>query len=75
MSDAYESWMERRVSASPETMAGEPVFRGTRLTVRNIGGQLARGVSEAELLADYPYLNEEDLTNARSFVEREGRDG
>lgn len=72
---AYEDWKARRLYASPDVMGGALVFRGSRLTVRNVAGQLARGVTEAELLADYPYLQQEDFDNARVFIEKEGTDG
>lgn len=45
-------------------MGGKPCIRGTRVTVGMIVGQIRAGRSPEELLADYPYLEREDLLQA-----------
>lgn len=45
-------------------MRGLPCIRGTRVTVSAVLGQLATGASIDELLADYPYLEFEDVLAA-----------
>ena len=42
-------------------VGGEPVFNGTRVTLRTVLASLAEGATTAELLADFPTLSEEDV--------------
>lgn len=64
----FDAW-EQRLLSSPEFLAGEPVFPGTRLAVRHIGGMLIRGASREEIREDYPYLSDEDVMFAWVFTE------
>jgi uncharacterized protein (DUF433 family) len=57
-----------RVESRPDVLGGEPVFRGTRLSVRHIGGMVLNGVPEAEIRADYPRLSSEDIAFAALFA-------
>ena len=43
-------------------------MRGTRLTVGDVLGYLASGMSEAEVLADFPQLTREDLLACYAFA-------
>ncbi len=52
--------LERIVSV-PGLMGGKPTVRGLRITVLQILLALAHGVSELELLDDYPELNRDDI--------------
>lgn len=54
------SWQERIV-LDPAVLAGKPVIRGTRLSVELIIDLLARGWSDADVLASYPTLTPEDI--------------
>jgi uncharacterized protein (DUF433 family) len=45
-------------------MRGPPCIRDTRITVSAVLGQLAAGASIDDLLADYPYLEREDVLAA-----------
>jgi uncharacterized protein (DUF433 family) len=49
-------------------MAGVPCIRGTRIPVATVIGMLAEGISEAEILGDYPQLSIEDLREALRFA-------
>jgi len=49
-------------------MGGEPVFKGTRLPVRQVAAMLALGDSEAEILEGYPSLTPRRLELARIWV-------
>ncbi|MBC8045126.1 MAG: DUF433 domain-containing protein [Rhizobacter sp.] len=40
---------------------GKPCIRGMRITVYDVLSYLASGMSIAEILADFPYLTEEDI--------------
>jgi uncharacterized protein (DUF433 family) len=57
-----------RVASRPEILGGEPVFEGTRVSVRFVGERARRGESVDELLDDYPALDAEDVEFARMFV-------
>jgi uncharacterized protein (DUF433 family) len=50
-----------RVTVDPEVVHGRPAVRGTRVRVTDVLSLLASGASEAEILADYPYLEADDI--------------
>jgi uncharacterized protein (DUF433 family) len=62
-----------RIVIDPEVRSGQPTIRGMRVTVKDVLGFLASGMSVDEILREYPYLEEEDvyaprwLTQQRSF--------
>jgi uncharacterized protein (DUF433 family) len=56
-----------RAVSRPEVLSGEPVFDGTRISVRFIGERAKREPIEA-LLEDYPALSADDVEFARMFV-------
>lgn len=63
-----------RVVIDPTIRFGKPCVRGTRLTVGEILGHLAAGMSEAEVLAAFPQLVHEDLLACFAWAaERERR--
>jgi uncharacterized protein (DUF433 family) len=45
----------------PGKRGGRPCIRGMRITVADVLGWLAAGMSHAEIIADYPELSEEDI--------------
>lgn len=49
-------------------MGGKPCINGTRVTVGMILGLLADGWAEAKILAEYPYLQTEDLRAALAYA-------
>ncbi len=51
-----------------EVMAGKPCIRGMRVTVGTIVGLVASGHPWPEILAVYPYLEEEDLRQALAYA-------
>lgn len=57
-----------RITHDPEVMGGRPCIRGMRLTVGTVLGLLAAGHSSAEVLQEYPYLEEEDIRAALSYA-------
>ena len=65
----------RRLHSDPGIQGGEPVFRGTRLPVRHVGGLAVRGIPVAEILSDHPALDARDVEFARLFVEIGPRPG
>ena len=57
-----------RVTANAAVRSGQPVIRGTRITVWDILGWLAAGQSQAEILADFPELQPDDIRAALQFA-------
>jgi uncharacterized protein (DUF433 family) len=58
----------KRIEIDPLVCFGRPVIRGTRIWVSLIVDNLAEGVSEAELLAAYPQLRQEDIHAALAYA-------
>ena len=50
-----------RITANREVLGGKPIIRGTRISVEFILELLASGVTEGEILQDYPHLTKEDI--------------
>jgi uncharacterized protein (DUF433 family) len=57
-----------RITFDPEVMAGKPCIRGMRVTVGMIVGLVASGKTVDEVLADYPFLDREDILEALSYA-------
>ena len=57
-----------RITFNPEIMGGKPCIRGMRVTVGTIVGLVASGKTVDEVLADYPYLEREDILEALSYA-------
>jgi len=57
-----------RITFDPQVMSGKPCIRGMRVTVGTIVGLLASGATSEEILDDYPYLEQEDITAALSYA-------
>lgn len=57
-----------RITQQPEVMGGRACIRGLRVTVGMIVGQIGAGRSMDELLADYPYLEREDILQALRYA-------
>jgi len=60
--------LEDRIARDPEVCGGDPVFKGTRVTLRTVLASLAAGDSTAEILADFPGLNAADIQAAIAFA-------
>jgi len=57
-----------RIAADPAVLAGKPVVRGTRLAVEFVLKLLAHGASQAEILAEYDGLTEDDIAACLLFA-------
>jgi uncharacterized protein (DUF433 family) len=57
-----------RITFDPEVMAGRACIRGLRIPVSVIVGQVAAGASPAQILADYPDLEAEDIRQALAYA-------
>jgi len=60
-----------RISLDPEVCGGRPCIRGLRVRVKDILDLLAAGASRTEILADYPYLESEDIAAALEFAAKQ----
>ena len=57
-----------RITQQPEVMGGKPCIRGMRVTVGMVVGQIGAGHSVDEIIADYPYLEREDIFQAIRYA-------
>lgn len=57
-----------RVVREAGKCAGDPVFRGTRVTLRSVLASLAEGMTNEEILAEFPTLALEDIRAAIAFA-------
>ena len=64
----------RLITVEPGKRSGQACIRGLRMTVRDVLEYLAGGMSEAEILADFPDLTAEDIRACLAFAaDRERR--
>lgn len=62
------------ITVEPGKRGGKPCIRGMRITVSDVLGYLAAGMSEDEVLRDFTYLTREDIRACLSFAaDRERR--
>ncbi len=57
-----------RITFDPEVMGGKPCVRGLRVTVGMIVGLVAAGRTAEEIIAAYPYLEREDISQALRYA-------
>ena len=58
----------KHIHRDPATCGGEPVVKGTRVTVRTILASLAEGARIEDILKDFPTLKEEDVRAVIAFA-------
>ena len=56
------------ITIEPGKRSGKPCIRGLRITVYDVLGWLAAGMSEAEILDDFPELTKLDIRAALAFA-------
>jgi uncharacterized protein (DUF433 family) len=56
------------ISISPEVRGGKPCIKGTRITVYDILEYMAGGMTEDQILADFPMLRREDIRATLAFA-------
>lgn len=59
-----------RITANPEIFGGKPIIRGQRMAVEHVLRYLAAGVSQEELLADFPFLEKDDIQACLQYALR-----
>ncbi|HEV8543293.1 MAG TPA: DUF433 domain-containing protein [Verrucomicrobiae bacterium] len=57
-----------RITSSPTQCAGRPCIRGMRMRVKDILEMLGSGMSEQDILREFPYLEKEDILAALQFA-------
>lgn len=60
-----------RITIEPGKCGGRPCIRGFRLRVSDILELIANGASHPEILADYPFLEPEDISAALTYAARQ----
>jgi len=58
----------QRITIDPGKRGGKPCIRGLRITVYDVLEYLASGMSEAEILHDFPDLTQEDIRACLAFA-------
>jgi len=56
------------LTIEPGKRGGRPCIRGMRITVYDVLSYLAAGMSQSEILADFPYLTEEDILACLAYA-------
>ncbi len=57
-----------RITRNPAVMGGKACVRGMRVTVGMIVGQIAEGATPEQLLAEFAYLEREDITQVLRYA-------
>jgi len=60
--------LEERITIDPDVRSGKPCIKNTRITVYDILEYLAGGMTETEILSDFPSLTREDIQAVFSFA-------
>lgn len=58
----------QRITINPEVCSGKPCIRGLRFPVSTLIGYLAGGMTMEEILADFPFLEKEDILESLAFA-------
>jgi uncharacterized protein (DUF433 family) len=59
-----------RITLQPAQCGGKPCIRGMRIRVKDVLEMLGSGMSEADILSEFPYLEAEDLRAAQLYAAR-----
>ena len=66
-----EKMRMERITVNPDQCGGRPCIRGMRIRVSDMLELLAAGESREQILADYPYLEAEDITAVLRYAARQ----
>ena len=59
-----------RITIKKGRCGGRPTIRGMRIRVQDVLDLLANGATRGEILADYPYLEDADITASLQYAAR-----
>ncbi len=59
---------DKHIVRDPKVCAGQPVLRGTRVTLRTVLASLAEGATVEEILEDFPTLTAQDVRAVIAFA-------
>jgi uncharacterized protein (DUF433 family) len=59
-----------RITINPDQCHGRPCIRGMRIRVVDVLEMLAAGMTAAEILGDYPYLEADDIRASVAYAAR-----
>lgn len=59
---------EERITVNPAVRSGKPCIKGTRITVYDLLEYLAEGMTEEQVLGDFPDLTREDIRASMAFA-------
>jgi uncharacterized protein (DUF433 family) len=62
-----------RITTNPAIRGGKPTIRGTRITVADVLEYLAGGMTQQEIVADFPDITMEDIRAALAFAAQRER--
>jgi uncharacterized protein (DUF433 family) len=57
-----------RISVTPDVCGGRPCVTGTQVRVKDVLDMLAGGATEAEIVADFPYVTAEDVRACLAYA-------
>ena len=60
------------ITTDPEVRFGKPCIRGLRIAVEDVLGWFASGMTEEQILADFPQLTQEDLRAVQAYAADRG---
>jgi len=63
-----EAQLLSRITVNPKIFGGRPIIRGMRIKVENVLALLEHGVSEPDVLDDYPDLELEDIRACLAYA-------
>jgi uncharacterized protein (DUF433 family) len=65
-----EKELLKRITIIPGLMGGRPTIRGMRFKVSDVLGYLSAGMTDAEILEDFPYLEKEDIIACLEYASK-----
>ena len=68
---SYPTPTNDRITFNPDQCGGRPCIRGMRIRVKDVLDLLAAKASEEEILADYPYLEPDDIAACLEYAAAE----
>lgn len=62
--------LRQRITVDPDQCGGRPCIRGMRIRVKDVLEMLGSGMTEADILAEFPYLEADDLRASQLYAAR-----